>query len=97
MDLRPFLLLAAATVLGACGDGVSGPPFQCGSQTCQAGNLCFDEFFYGLVPPDDYGCAALPSACSSTPTCECLRDHGQYGGCSCEDEDGHPVVTCEAP
>jgi len=66
------------------GDGASlpdysadgGPSCRSGAvalPTCPAGSFCMEEAFTG-----GWVCKRVPTACISSPTCECLVGHAAY-------------------
>jgi hypothetical protein len=81
----------------ATGDVASDAgPFACGSATCDANQICKVQ-----APGIDGGtesraCEGVPSACASTPTCDCIKT--KLPGCTANacttDAQGHVTVSC---
>ncbi|MFI5301412.1 MAG: hypothetical protein ACHREM_25275, partial [Polyangiales bacterium] len=75
--------------------------FACGPTTCAVNALCADyapgiRLPDGGTPADYFTCTKFPSACDSTPTCDCVSKHmptGCTGTCTL-DADGHATVHC---
>lgn len=59
-----------------------GQCFRCGDSLCPDGFYC----------DSDNACAWLPQCTGARSSCECLLTH--LDGCTCEDSDGHPTVSC---
>jgi hypothetical protein len=79
-------------------------PFPCGTETCQGNMICTDtsagmEFPDGGTPPDSLACRPIPSACQTTPTCDCIvsalkSTNSCYPSKCTEDAQGHVLVNC---
>ncbi|MBI2395563.1 MAG: hypothetical protein HYV09_38715 [Deltaproteobacteria bacterium] len=73
--------------------------FTCGSSACSAGQICTKRppgIPTDGPPPLYYSCYPMPTACLSTPTCECVKANigGMCTVTDCTVEDGHVVLGC---
>lgn len=59
-----------------------GQCFQCGDAICPEGFYC----------DSDSACAWLPQCAGTRLSCDCLEK--QLAGCTCENSQGHPTVSC---
>lgn len=98
-----WIAIAAVLVVGAC-RGPSGPQlptFACGETSCTVAEYC-GHYSGGAVDretgeaPHSDSCDPIPSACTQTPTCDCLRGAG-VAFTSCDDGGGHPAISVLAP
>lgn len=76
--------------------GCVAPPgtFACGPRFCATeSDYCQRQISDVANEPDSYGCASLPSACTNTPSCECVQ--AEPCGNSCELlPSGNVILTC---
>jgi len=72
------------------GPGLDAGDFLCGTAECTVDDYC--TITTGGSIGSSYACVALPTACLTTPTCDCLLNQGNVTG-TCSIVGGHPVVS----
>jgi len=102
--MRFFAGWIACAWLAACAEGSTGPKlptFACGDTSCTVAEYCGHysggarDRETGELPHTD-SCDPIPPACSSAPSCECLRSAG-VAFTMCDDGAGHPAISVLAP
>ena len=74
---------ACGSSSGGDGSGGGGSPgtyegpatFQCGDETCKAGQVCSSTTLAISPPQTGGGCVTLSAECAATPTCDCLQQY----------------------
>lgn len=71
-------------------------PFTCGAASCTAGQYCTEQGSGIDGGSSSHSCAAVPSACTATPTCDCLKAHApSCAAPTCTtDAAGHMTLHC---
>jgi hypothetical protein len=92
-------LLFSALLLACCKtEAVPTATFQCGRETCRAGQYCSlvsPQVPPNMIPVTHSSCVKLPDACEKDATCDCLAKSGVPG--TCRDLEGGLRVAYRKP